>query len=177
MEPLESGLMIPTPEAEPVVGTHRIRLDQSAGWGVPAHVTVLYPFMPPADIDSDTEARLTALFATVDRFEFMLASIAWFSTDVVYAAPTPEEPFRALTKKVQDTWPEFLPYGGEHGEPIPHLTIGDNGTRTELAEAGNAVARHLPISCVAREVWLMTGSVEAGWTRRAVFPFTAGRRR
>jgi hypothetical protein len=36
---------VPLLEAEAVVGDLRARLDRSAGWGVPAHVTLLYPFL------------------------------------------------------------------------------------------------------------------------------------
>ena len=43
----ESAILVPVPEAGPVVGRLRARLDRSASRGVPAHVTVLYPFVPP----------------------------------------------------------------------------------------------------------------------------------
>ncbi len=170
MDRLEAGLLVPVPEAEPIVGRHRLQLDLSAGWGVPAHITVLYPWMPPDEIREDTHTRLTEIFAGVPTFDFTLSDIRWFGSDVVYAAPTPDTPFRALTNLVLEAWPGFLPYEGEHGEPTPHLTIGDSGTEADLAEAGDSVARHLPLACSAREVWLMTGSADAGWTREAVFP-------
>ena len=44
----QSALLILVPAAEPAVGEHRARLDASARDGVPAHLTVLYPFLPPA---------------------------------------------------------------------------------------------------------------------------------
>src|ERR1700761_7063123 len=47
----QSALLIRVPAAEPAVGAHRARLDASARDGVPAHLTVLYPFLPPAQID------------------------------------------------------------------------------------------------------------------------------
>lgn len=171
VEPLESGLIIPVPEAEPVVGPHRLDLDSSAAWGVPAHVTVLYPFIPPEHLDEETNAALAHLFSDVAVFEFALASIGWFRTDVVYAVPDPDEPFRELTRLVATRWPDHPPYGGEHGEPTPHLTIGDDGSHGDLTAAGRAVASHLPIRCVAREVWLMSGNAESGWARDAAFPF------
>lgn len=174
MDHIESGLIVPVPEAEPIVGPHRFRLDQSARWGVPAHITVLYPWMPPSDIGETDQARLARLFAAVAPFDFALGGIGWFRTDVVYARPIPDGPFRQLTRGTVEQWPRFLPYGGEHGEPTPHLTIGDNGSAAELSEAGTSVARHLPLACRAREVWLMTGSAESGWTRRAVYALGDG---
>lgn len=52
-----SGLMIEVPEAEPAVRHHREHFDASTPLGVPAHITVLFPFMPPETIDT---AALTA---------------------------------------------------------------------------------------------------------------------
>ena len=47
LDTTDSAVVIPVPEAEAVVGPHRARLDPFAAWGVPAHVTVLAPFVPP----------------------------------------------------------------------------------------------------------------------------------
>jgi len=46
----EAILLLPVPAAEPAVSRHRARLVESAKGGVPAHITVLYPFLPPAGI-------------------------------------------------------------------------------------------------------------------------------
>jgi hypothetical protein len=46
-----SGLIVEVPEAEPDVARLRERLDASAPLGIPAHITVLFPFMPPRTID------------------------------------------------------------------------------------------------------------------------------
>ena len=54
----ETALLVPVPAAEPSVGKHRARLDEAARDGVPAHITVLYPFLPPAGIDETLLASL-----------------------------------------------------------------------------------------------------------------------
>jgi hypothetical protein len=46
----ETALLLPVLAAEPAVGQQRARLDEAARDGVPAHITVLYPFLPPAGI-------------------------------------------------------------------------------------------------------------------------------
>lgn len=171
---LESALSIPVPEAEPAVGAHRFQLDDSARLGVPAHITILYPWIPPDRIDERTRQRLGELFEGLSAFDFALAEIGWFGNDVVYAAPVPDEPFRRLTSMIEREWPSYPAYGGEHGEPTPHLTIGDRfggASAHELATAGEAVAPHLPIVCRARELWLMSGNSERGWRRDVVYPF------
>ena len=40
-------LLVEVPEAEPAVARHRERLDANAPLGIPAHITVLFPFTPP----------------------------------------------------------------------------------------------------------------------------------
>ncbi|HEY5398126.1 MAG TPA: hypothetical protein VIL16_22320 [Trebonia sp.] len=64
-EDMQSALLVLVPAAEPVVGPHRARLDSSARDGVPAHLTVLYPFLPPAEIGQGVLAKLSRLFAAV----------------------------------------------------------------------------------------------------------------
>lgn len=62
-EPTQTAVIIPVGPAEAAVAAYRRRLDVAASWGVPAHVTVLYPFVPPADVDDDLINRLAAVFA------------------------------------------------------------------------------------------------------------------
>src|SRR4051794_31272378 len=49
-----SALVVVVLEAEAVVGRHRPVLDDSAPRGVPAHVTVLFPLVPPTALDAPT---------------------------------------------------------------------------------------------------------------------------
>ena len=83
----ESALIVSVPAADPVVGMLRNRLDSSAPLGVPAHITVLYPFMPPELIDPQVVSELEELFSGVDGFDLALTSVGWFETAVVYLVP------------------------------------------------------------------------------------------
>ena len=166
---LESGLIVPLPEATPVVAKWRDRLDAAAALGVPAHVTVLYPFLPPDRIDTPVLAALGKLFAQVEPFDVELIDVGWFGRDVVYLAPSPDAPFRRMTAHAFARWPQCPPYGGLHGEPTPHLTIGDQGSVEERLEAASEVARHLPVDARATEVWLMAGSASTTWNQLAAF--------
>ena len=49
MAKTESALVVLVPEADPLVGPFRSFFDPSAALGVPAHVTLLYPFVEPAE--------------------------------------------------------------------------------------------------------------------------------
>jgi len=54
------------------VAQHRERLDANAPLGIPAHITVLFPFMPPGAIDAAVLDQLEHLFAAISRFRFQL---------------------------------------------------------------------------------------------------------
>jgi len=41
----QTALIAPVPEAEACVGAWQARFDRSAALGVPAHITVLHPFI------------------------------------------------------------------------------------------------------------------------------------
>jgi len=159
--PAESGLVVPVHEATPAVAQWRARLDPAAAHGVPAHVTVLYPFVTPESLDDAHVGRLTALFDDVAAFDFVLRRIGWFADTVVYLAPEPAAPFVALTERVMQEFPGHAPYAGAFDEITPHLTIGDRGSAAELQVAADAVAPALPIRARASEVWLMMGSATA----------------
>ena len=45
-EDLRGTLMVPVPEAEPLVGRWRIEHDPPARSGIPAHITCSFPFRP-----------------------------------------------------------------------------------------------------------------------------------
>jgi 2'-5' RNA ligase len=154
---LQSALLLPVPAAEPAVGAHRARLDPSARDGVPAHVTVLYPFLPPAEIGPGALAELSALFAGVPPFSFVLDRVRWFGDSVVWLGPSQESPFRALTELTAGAYPACPPYGGVYEDVVPHLTIGQAGDPAPLRAAAEAVRPLLPIATTAADVILMTG--------------------
>ena len=43
----ESVLLVPVPEAAPLMHQYRLRYDPVAPAGVPEHITALYPFLAP----------------------------------------------------------------------------------------------------------------------------------
>ena len=171
---MQSALLVLVPAAEPIVGSHRARLDRSARDGIPAHLTVLYPFRPPAEIGPEVLAELSGLFAGVPRFSFTLDRVRWFDEAVVWLGPSDESPFRTLTRLATAAYPSNPPYGGQHPDPVPHLTIGHDGQVAELRAAAAAVRPLLPIAAEATEVTLLAGPDPGGqpgpWHTVVSFP-------
>ena len=114
----QSAVLVPVSEAERVVSRHRIRLDPAAELGVPAHVTVLYPFLAPAVITAATLAVLAEAVASVSAFDCQFPVTAWFGQEVMWLAPRPEQPFRFLTHAVSAAFPGYPPYGGVHDDVV-----------------------------------------------------------
>jgi 2'-5' RNA ligase len=170
----ETALLVPVAAAEPLVRKHRHALDPVAPLGVPAHITVLYPFIPPDDVDQEVCDGITKVLAKVDAFDFALTHVRQFPDGVLYLAPEPTQPFVAITHALAAAWPDFPPYGGAYREVIPHLSVAMvNGSSAEKLEA--TLNGKLPLSTRADVVWLMEGQPDARWAIRAVFPLSASR--
>jgi hypothetical protein len=168
-----SAVLVPVPEAERAVREHRARLDAAAALGVPAHVTVLYPFVPPPAITPSVLDALAGAVASVGAFGCEFGDTAWFGEDVLWLAPRPQAPFLALIRAVGEAFPGYRPYGGAHLDPIPHLTVGERpvGGVAELRAAEEAVRPQLPIRAQVSRVWLMTRLPSpGGWRTVAEFP-------
>ncbi|WP_243653185.1 2'-5' RNA ligase family protein [Pseudonocardia endophytica] len=167
-----SAVLALVPDAEPVVGELRAVLDPTASAGVPAHVTVLYPFAAPSGIDDATVAGLRDAVSDVPAFRFRLADVGWFGTEYVWLAPDPSEPFDELTARVARAFPEHPPYGGEH-EPHPHLTVGYRRHASEVAlrDAADRIRPLLPVDARVDRLHLLAGSHEPGsWRTVAELP-------
>ena len=112
----------------------RLRYDASARLGVPAHVTVLVPFMDPLAIDGKVLDAVCNALRSVSSFEFHFRQIGRFP-ETAYLAPEPSVPFVSLTQALVRAFPEYPPYGGRHDGIVPHLTIADGSAEHADAAA------------------------------------------
>lgn len=168
----ETAVLVLVPEVEAAVAEHRAHLDVAASWGVPAHLSVVYPFVPPAGVDDAVLDRLAGAVSTVPAFACVFGDTAWFGDDILWLAPDPDDSFRSLTRAVVAAFPDHPPYGGAYVEPTPHLTVGERrlGTAAELARAETSVRQHLPVEARIERVVLLAGRPEAGsWRQVAAF--------
>ena len=167
---MNSGLIVEVPEAEPAVREPRSRLDGGAGLGIPAHITVLFPFLPPAYLDESVMSRLAGIFSAVPAFGHRLVRTNWFDEDVLWLEPEDDAPFRSLTESVHREFPDYPPFGGQFEDVVPHLTIADRCPLRQMQSAEQLVQKHLPIDCIATGVSLMVQRDASGvWTRTTSF--------
>ena len=156
----QSAFIVRVPEAEAWVGVLRERFDPSAKQGVPAHITVLYPFMSPEFVSEQVLTVVRQALQSAAAFDFQLAEVGRFPA-TTYLAPEPVAPFVGLTKRLVESFPEYPPYGGEHEGVVPHLTVA-HGSPEEAAVAeaellAAVVARGV-IYSTCREVVLLENS-------------------
>ena len=172
----ESAFIVPVPPAEPFVADLRSAFDPSAALGVPAHITLLHPFMAPELIDGSVLERVIGIVRTVAAFRFRLASIARFP-GTLYLAPVPAEPFVALTRALWREFPKHPPYGGRHTNIVPHLTVGqaldDTSDASHDAAAATLAARVPPNGIEARcDRIVLIENASGRW--RTLHAFTLG---
>lgn len=145
------------PEADAYVAALRQRFDPTTALGVPAHVTILSPFMDVSAATQEVVSRVEQVLRRTRRFAFDLEHAAPWPT-VAYLAARPREPFNALTRAIAAEFPDYPPYGGAHAELIPHLTFAAGDAQTLASanvEMSSELARLGPLRSVCSEVaWI-----------------------
>lgn len=151
--------MIAVPEAEPHVGALRARYDDAAVNGVPAHVTLLFPF-------GDLDDGLEELFARFEPFDFALTRVERWP-GALWLAPEPAARFSELTRALSERYPEYPPYEGIHETVIPHLSVAH---RTQApTDVDDGLRRVLPIEARATHVLQLEEYAPDRWRERRRF--------
>lgn len=181
MSCVDTALVVEVPAAEEAVGRWRTRFDPAATWGVPAHVTVLHPFLPWDEVDEGVVAAVADVVGRVPAFDVTFATTGRFGApggpQVLWLAPGPAGPFAALTRALWRRFPTAPPYGGAFGDDpatadvTPHLTVADRPDPADLEAAARDVGARLPLTQRVAEVSLLAGHYrEGGWSRVRTFP-------
>ena len=164
-----TAVVVLAPAADPVVGRWRDRHDPHAAAGVPAHVTVLYPWIPAADLTAEDERALGAIAAGQDRFSLDLTGFGEFDR-TLWLAPTPAEPVRALTRAVAARWPQHPPYGGRFDGDRPHLTIADGIDPSLFPPIIADLGPRLPLRVEVTALTLVEQRTDGTWRLVRDFP-------
>ena len=160
-----SALIIPCLAAEKIVGGWRESLDPSAAAGVPAHITIHFPWVPADRVDQSVLRDLEEMVAAVPAFEVAFERIGWFDREVLWLDPDPQEPFISMAAASARRWPDHPQYGGQFETVVPHLTVGI-GHADELDSVGARLAVALPIHDVVTQVWWITRTGDEQWVVR-----------
>jgi 2'-5' RNA ligase superfamily protein len=144
-----TALIVPVPEAADYY---------DALVGVPAHVTILVPFLEPDAIEEHEVAEVLGSFGS---FTFDLVAVEEFLDGTRWLRPEPMARFRSMTEAVWRRWPDRPPYGGAHDVVTPHVTV----TREPVM---------LPIRARASCVLLLEEQDDDSWVTRRSFALAQG---
>ena len=160
-----SALVVPMPDLGPALSAVRRGHDPSARRGMPAHVTLLFPFLPVEDLDAGVEDALARVVGSRPAFPFRLAGVGRFPA-VLYLAPEPAAPFVDLVQALVAEWPLYPPYGGRFRDVVPHVTLAQGRVPDRLVRL---VERELPVLGRASHVDLMVEDRRRRWHLRRSF--------
>jgi len=157
-----SGLVLLIPELAPVIDDLRARHDPAARQGMPAHVTVLYPFMPPVRLGRSRRRRLAEVIGGFSAMELTFARIGRFP-EVLWLAPEPAEPVMALVRAITAAFPDYPPYGGQFDTVVPHVTVA-HGEGLDLGALEPELRARIaqPVTCRVNSVRLFS-TVRGKW--------------
>jgi 2'-5' RNA ligase len=168
----ETAIVVVVPEAEPAVDLVRRRHTAAGAEGMPAHITLLYPFIDTNLLVSGRIAQLRDCLASFGPFDGELDRIARFqrlNDAILWLAPRASDPFIAMIEALRAEFPEHPPYGGEFESLIPHLTVAISGDPDVLASIEVDLADRLPIPIRVEAVTLFEHT-QLRWKLRASIP-------
>jgi len=163
-----SAVVVVVAAAEPAVGELRLAHDPMAARGVPAHVTILYPFR--STVDAATADEVAAIAVTTEPFTATFSTVCRFPGEVVYLAPDDAAAFASISRRFIAAFPDCPPYGGAHPEPIPHLTVGSRAQPADADRIEAALVACLPISTRVEQLTLLVEDDDGQWTIDRTWP-------
>ncbi|MGW0903324.1 2'-5' RNA ligase family protein [Streptomyces sp. NPDC002853] len=141
--------------------------------GVPAHATLLYPWLPAENLDLRELERLQAVLVRAapssGRVPLRLTEVERAGAFV--GVPVPE--LRLLATAVRAAFPEQVPYDGQFGQDPPvHVTVSLNAADPTAADIERLVTSSLPITAEVSAVHVVALSPD-GWQILAELPLTS----
>ncbi|NYH80662.1 hypothetical protein FHR84_004028 [Actinopolyspora biskrensis] len=165
-----TGLVIPVPEADTVLGPVCERYPEAVRREVPAHVSVLFPFLAADELGERVFGELRELFDEQPPLRVSWRECARHG-GFVYLRPDPPGPVQRLMDAVQRRWPDVVPYEGRHEVVEPHLTVATGTSRETAVAIQRTVTELLPVTAELSEVWLVV--FEGQWRIRERFALRA----
>jgi hypothetical protein len=118
-----TGLVIPVPAADALLEMVEARHPGSVRQGVPAHVSLLYPFLGMTELDERDTEVLRELFIQQEPMRVGFGE-CYRRGGFVALRPDSIEGLSDLRDKIRRRWPEVVPYEGIYGDVEPHLSAG-----------------------------------------------------
>ncbi|MBO1330276.1 2'-5' RNA ligase family protein [Streptomyces sp. VRA16 Mangrove soil] len=168
-EPGTTAVVAVVPAAEPLLRRASEVDARVVRPGVPAHATLLYPWLPADRVGAPELDRLRHALPG-DPVRIRLAEVE--RQDGFVAVPVPE--LAATAHAVRRAFPDQPPYGGRFGpNPPVHLTVALNADPAVAAEVAREIAPRLPVTAEIATVHVVALG-RSGWRVLAELPLAAG---
>ena len=158
---LQSALIVPIELPAPLAAV-RARFGATTSPGLPAHVTILFPFIPVDNLNPSVGAAVTELAAAREPFRARFDQVQRQDA-MVWLLPAQQEPFLELTAAVVARWSAYQPYRGAFESLIAHLTLVESSSHV-IVRATLAALEDGPFEVLVEELQLI-GEVESGGWR------------
>jgi len=172
--PLETLITLVLEGCDPPLShAHRELYPERIEENIPFSLTLLYPWLPAADVAPTDAEQLRSFFAERPPLEFELTHVAEFPSLVAYAVPEPDDDLRATMRALWALYPQCPPYRRRGFDPPPHATLGRyvGPTPITFERARRRVEPLLPARCVVGEATLMEEYELDRMRVRDSFPF------
>ena len=156
-------------------GLERLRRRRvgNAAVGVPAHMTLLHPFIEREDLTTSVRRRLREVAADHRPFDYRQARQAEWP-DAIYVAVDPVRPFVRLQRDLQAAFPDWPIYGaGSDFEFEPHITVADRVGKLEPGVREDPAWSALPRAARAKAIDVIATGSDGRW--RLVWRIPLGR--
>lgn len=167
--PSEATALILRVTLPPRLEALRIRSVPDAVEGLPAHVTLAWPFAERGSIDDAVVDVVGEIVARRAPWTMRLVERRRWS-DAVYTAIDPEAPAVALQADLAAAFPSLPIYGGTIDVFVPHVTIAEGQAVNDPALDADPGWGELPATQLVSEVELIVRSAAAGWIVERRFP-------
>jgi len=156
---VESALIIPV-NLPARLERERRRHVPIAALGVPAHVTLLFPFISSGDLTDHDRRRIAEILGERPAFEYRLGRVRAWPT-ALYLEVRPATPFVRLVQALVSAYPAWVPYGGAF-RYVPHVTIAELAS----AEAPRIADPRRPLHRRADRATLIARDEAGQWRTR-----------
>jgi 2'-5' RNA ligase len=127
----------------------RQRCVDDAADGLPAHLTMLYPFVEPGALGPEVRGAIAAIARRHAPIPYRMAGPRRWP-DTIYAGVEPEKPFVRLQADLAAAFPAFPIYGEPAGFMfVPHITIAEGRSIDRPGTTDDAAWSELPSDAVA----------------------------
>lgn len=140
---------------------------------MPAHITVVFPFLPADRLTDEVLTELRGLCGEVGDLAVTFTRTSRLP-GLLWLDPEPTESLKQLTVAIVRRWPEAPRYGGAvDDEVVPHLTVAyADGDALDAVETDIKSKLPLPVTLTEARLYVF----ERGrWLPRVTLPFQRSR--